>query len=248
MEIAKKGLRMLGVLMVIAGVVACKGGGDGDDGGGGAADAVSANGIWEGTFTEIGVGTFSVTGLIYNGRIIAISDSAGAIYDGTYTVTGNSISGNVTAYEINGGPFATATISGTVSEESAISVKFTTSYGSTGSMSLDFASIYNRDSSLSLTQGVWSYTSGAYSLAVAIDGDGSFFGQDSDGCVIGGNIGIIDTGRNLYDVDLLVESCGPLNGNYDGFAGLLDDISTNDTLQVAVSNENFLLLYPFSRQ
>ncbi|WLQ13241.1 hypothetical protein O5O45_26275 [Hahella aquimaris] len=232
-------------IFVIIGLAAC-GGGGGDSGG--ATATVSANGLWEGTFTENGSGTFDVSGLFYNGRIIAISESAGAIYDGSYTVSGSSISGNVTAYQVNGGAFATASISGTVSVQGAISVTFNTSYGSSGSMSLSFNSIYNRTPSLSLLAGQWNYTSGAYSLTITVQNDGTYWGQDSDGCVVSGTIGLLDTAHNLYNASTSIASCGASNGSYTGFSSLLDNVTTNDTLQVAVSNSNFILLYPFTRQ
>ena len=243
MKLVKNVLSVVALVAAALGLVACGGGG-----GGGSDTSVSANGLWEGTFTETGVGTYAVSGLLYNGRIIAISESAGAIYDGSYTMNGGSISGNVKAYQINGGQYATATLSGSVTEQSTISVTFSTSYGSTGSMSLSFNSIYNRPSSLSAVAGSWGYTSGTYNLTLTAQNDGSFFGQDSDGCVISGNIGILDASHNLYSTNVSVASCGVLNGTYTGFSGLLDNVSANDTLQVAVSNNNYILLYPFTRQ
>lgn len=236
---------MLLACIVSSLLVACSGGGGG---GSGTTTNVSANGLWEGTLTENGVGTFDVSGLLYNGRIIAISESAGAIYDGSYTVSGSNITGNVTAYQINGGPFATATISGTVTEQGLISVSFNTSYGTSGTISMSFNSIYNRTSSLSLVAGIWNYTSGSYSLTVTVQSDGTYFGQDSDGCVLSGTIGLLDTAHNLYDIDTSISSCGALNGSYTGFSGLLDNVTTNDTLQVTISNSNYILLYPFTRQ
>lgn len=236
---------LLGIF-IVASIASC--GGSGGDSGGGSNATVSANGLWEGTFTENGVGTFDVSGLLYNGRIIAISELAGVIYDGSYTVSGNNISANVTAYQIGGSVFATSTISGTVSEENSIATTFNTSYGTSGSMSLSFNNIYNRSSSLSLIAGSWNYTSGSYSLTITAQNDGSFFGQDSDGCVLNGNITIIDATHNLYNTSVSVTLCGVLNGTYTGFSGLLDNITTNDTLQVAVSNSNYILLYPFTRQ
>lgn len=235
---------VLGVFMLV-GLIACSGGGGGGDG---TTTNVSANGLWEGTFTENGAGTFAVSGLLYNGRIIAISESAGVIYDGSYIVSGSSISGNVTAYQIDGGPFATATLTGTVTEQGLISVSFNTSYGASGTMSLSFNNIYNRTSSLSLVAGIWNYTSGTFSLTITVQNDGTFWGQDSDGCVVSGNIGLLDTAHNLYNMSTLIASCGGLDGSYTGFSGLLDNVTTNDTLQVAISNSNYILLYPFTRQ
>ena len=229
---------------ILFGLIACGGGGDDS----GQITNSSANGLWEGTFTENGVGTFDVSGLLYNGRIIAISESAGTIYDGNYLVKGNNITGSVTVYEINGGPVATAEISGSVSEQDSISVSFDTSYGTSGTMTLFFNSIYNRTSSLSLVAGSWNYTDGAYSLTITVQNDGSIFGQDSAGCVVSGTIGLLDASHNLYSMNVSITSCGMLNGSYTGFAGLFDDINTNDFLQVAVSNSNFILLQPFRKQ
>jgi hypothetical protein len=236
MKLVKNVILHFTLFAVILGLAGC-GGSDGESG-----SSLSANGLWEGTFTEAGVGTYAVGSLFYNGRIIAISEDAGAIYDGNYTVSGSTISGTVKAYQINGGQLATATLSGTVSEQNSISLTFSTSYGSTGSMSLSFNSIYNRNSSLSSVEGSWNYTSSSYSLAATVQNDGSFFGQDSDGCVLSGDIGLLDTEHNLYSTTLSVAACGALNGNYTGFSGLLDDVTANDTLQVAVSNSNYIIV------
>lgn len=163
-------------------------------------------------------------------------------------MNGSSMTGTVTAYRIDGGVFATAELSGTVSEQGSITATFRTSYNSTGSISLAFNDIYNRDSSLALTAGVWSYSDGTDSLSVTVGDDGAFFGQDSDGCVISGRLSILDAAYNLYDVDVQVATCGSLNGSYHGFAGFLDETAPNDTLQFAVSNSNYVILYPLTRQ
>lgn len=228
-------------IFVLVGLVACGGGG----GGGETTTNVSANGLWNGTFTESGVGTFDISGLLYNGRIIAISESAGAIYDGSYTVSGSSISGTVTAYQINGGPFATVTLSGTVTEQGSISSSFNTSYGTSGTISLSFDSIYNRPSSLSLVAGNWNYTRGDYSLTITVQSNGTYSGQDSEGCVVSGSIGLLDTAHNLYNINTSIASCEDVTGSYTGFASLLDN---DNTFVVAVSNSNYMLLYPFARQ
>lgn len=236
-------------IVVLLGVVAC-GGGGGSEGGSdsGTAENISANGIWEGTFTEKGVGQFAVSGLLYDGRIIAISQSAEAVYNGTYTIKGNTISGTITGYEINGGPFTTTTISGTVTEEESISLSFDTSYGTKGTISLSFNDIYNRGSSLSKVDGMWSYVDGGYDLTITVHDDGTLWGQDSEGCVVSGAIELLDTAHNLYKVTASLDSCGNLNGSYTGFAALFDNRTKNDTLKVVVSNNKYILYYPFTRQ
>jgi ABC-type cobalt transport system substrate-binding protein len=192
---------------------------------------------------------------LYNGRIIAISESAETIYDGSYTVSDNNISGSLRIYESNGNgePFATAIFSGTVTEQESMSLSFDTSYingtiyYTRGTVSLSFNDIYNRKSSLELVEGTWNYTSDDYSITITVQSDGTYWGQDSDGCVISGSIGLLNTSHNLYDMNTSIESCGETNGSYTGFSFLTDNVATNDTLQGVVSNSNYIILYSFTK-
>lgn len=239
------------LMFSLLGLTACGGGSSNNEST--ASTAVSADGVWGGTFTEKGVGTFDASALLYNGRILAISEKAGVVYDGNYTVSGSNISGSVKAYNITTKKsFATATISGTVSEQDSISMEFNTLYNdgykTSGEISLSFNNIYNRTPSLSLVSGSWNYTNPSFGLTITIQDDGSFTGQNTDSCVVSGSIGIIDTKYNIYNVDVTVASCGVLNGNYTGISSLGDDATTNDTLLIIVSNDNYVLYYPFTRQ
>jgi hypothetical protein len=231
---------MLGII-VLLGLAAC-------GGGGGSNNDVSANGFWFGTITESGSDTYDMRAIFYNSRIIAASQSAGTIYDGSYTVNGNKISGNITEYEIDGGPVATATFTGTVTEQSSLSASFSTSYDTSGSISLIFNTLYNRTSSLSLLEGNWNYTSGSYSLTLTVQNDGALFGQDSNGCVFSGTIGLLNTTHNLYDMNTSIASCDNIDGSYTGFSSLSDNITTNDTLEIIGSNSNYIFIYNFTRQ
>ncbi|HPW37683.1 MAG TPA: hypothetical protein PK528_06300 [Syntrophorhabdus sp.] len=208
---------------------------------------ISSNGIWEGTFTELGYGTFDAIGLLYNGRIIAISESAGIIYDGSYSMNGDKMTGTVTSYEIGGGLLATANMSATITERSQITGTFSTSYGSNGSMSLTYSSLYERDSSLDLVAGSWASNDYGYSIFVSVGSNGVFSGLDTDGGRMSGNISVLEPGSNIYGVTLNLSSSEELNGNYSGFAVLFDDDSANDSMIVVVSNSNYILFNFFSR-
>lgn len=234
------------VMVLFSGLLlsGCGGGG----GSGGSGTAVSANGLWQGTFTENGIDTFDLHALLYNGRIIAISEAAGIIYDGRYSMDGNRITGSVTAYQIGGGVYTKTNLSGTVSAQNQITASFSTDLGTTGTINLVFDEIYNRDSSLGLVADVWYYSDGIDSLAINVENDGTFVGQSSDGCILSGRLSILDPAYNLYGVEVTVTNCGYLNGSYDGFAGLMDDTMPNDTLLVAVSNMNYVIIYSLSRQ
>lgn len=210
--------------------------------------SISSNGIWEGTLTELGYGTFDATGLLYNGRIIAISESAGIIYDGNYSMNGDKLSGAVTSYEIGGGVLATANINATITERAQIIGAFSTSYGSSGSLSLAYDSLYERDSSLDLVAGSWASHDPGYSIFVEIGNGGIFGGVDSDSGLIAGSMNILESGYNIYGVTLNLSNSGALNGNYTGFAILCDDYAVNDSMIVVVSNSSYILFDFLSRE
>ena len=119
-------------------------------------------GVWEGTFTENGVGTFDLIGLIEGNQLWFISIDAGAIYVGTVAVSGSSFTSTATGFQIGGTVFATTNLTGTIVSKSTISGTFTTSYGTTGSFSLTYDPVTDKGSSLAVAAGTWTcllYTS-----------------------------------------------------------------------------------------
>jgi len=241
-------------LFVFLPVLLCSCGGGSSSGDGGApqsenlTQSISSNGIWEGTFTESGYGTFDAIGLLYDGRIIAISESAGIIYDGSCSIDGDKMTGTVTSYEIDGGVIATANLSATITEKSQITGTFSTSYGSNGSLSLAYDSLYERDSSLDLVAGSWASHDPGYSVFIDIGDSGVFGGVDSDGGLMAGSINILEPEYNIYSVTLNLSNSGALNGNYTGFAILCDDYAVNDSMVVVVSNQSYILFDFLSRE
>lgn len=64
-------------------------------GGGGSSSSTAvatadATGVWEGTITQNGVGTYNVTGLITGGQMRFISVDGNALYEGTVSVSGST--------------------------------------------------------------------------------------------------------------------------------------------------------------
>lgn len=256
-SISKKGAGMkklfcLSVLFVLclSVVVSCGGGSDSSP-----SPVVNENpeGIWTGTFTESGMGTYVVDMLVYNGEIIGLSTDASAIFVGTYTVSGNSITADVKAYAIGGGPYATSVITGTFSEQSQFDATFSSTYissgtTSTGSITLTYDSIYDRSSSLAMLEGTWSETDGAYTITADVDAFGSLSGTDTAGCGYSGVISILDPNKNLYGIDIDVSTCSSFNGSYDGFAVLTDTTTQNDTFVYTVSNDYYVIMGVMTKQ
>lgn len=139
------------------------------------------------------------------------------------------------------------TINETVAEQDTLTGSFQSQL-TTGTISLTFNQIYNRDSAFSYVEGNWSGTSGSYSINLTIDASGGISGSDSDGCIATGVVSILDPDHDLYGVDDDYAQCGVYNGSYSGFAGLTDNNTENDTLSAAVSNDSYIFLYSLTRQ
>jgi hypothetical protein len=241
-----KQVKWLTVIIVSLAFLGC-GGGSSSGGSGSDTNPSRANGIWHGTFVERGF-TYNISALTFDGEIVAYSQSAGAIYMGTYTVSGNQITGTVNGFFIGGGRFTTSTLNGTFAEQSDIGGTFSSSYGTTGTLSVSFDPLFNRPSPLALLEGTWSYTEPGYSISIDVDDQGEINGSDSDGCVFFGVASVLDPEHNTYGIDIDVTNCGPVNDTYSGLAILNDELTLNDTLRYFVYSQHYILFNFLTRQ
>lgn len=101
----------------------------------------------------------------------------------------------------------------------------------TGTDALTYNAIYERNSSLSLTTGLWSIRTTSFgSWTITIAADGSFNGQFSNGCMANGQLSIINPNYNAYTLGMSLSgtSC---SGTYNGLAFLTDKAGgTNNSL------------------
>lgn len=209
--------------------------------------AVDATGVWEGTFTENGAGTYDLTGIIVGNQLRFISDSAGVIYAGTISVAGTNFTATTTSYAIGGTAFSTANLTGTVSTKSTLSGTFTSTTGATGSFSLTYDTVTDKGSSLAVTDGNWTETSGGSTSTISIDSTGALTGSDTDGCVYLGTVSIINSSVNIYNLSISASSCGVYNGTYAGYIVIGDMVSTNDILNFVVNNSNYIIINDLTR-
>ncbi|MFP5506604.1 MAG: hypothetical protein ACLGH6_10425 [Gammaproteobacteria bacterium] len=230
---------------------ACGGGGS-SSGPIGSVTTSVATGVWQGTVTESGVGTFNVIGLIYGNDLRFVSVDAGVLYEGTLTITGTSFTATTTNIDINGGgAFATSTLSGTIVTASSITGTFTSSNGSSGSFSLAYDPITTRGASLATTDANWSASDGmGYTMTLSIDANGLLTGTDTDGCVFNGTVAVLDPAVNIYGIAVDVSLCtdAAFNGSYDGYGVVGDTTVANDTLTFVVSNVGFIIVGELDRQ
>lgn len=175
-----------------------------------------------------------------------VSDTAsGAVIasaGGTVQISsGNQVSGNGTLYAVpgftlsDGSAVAALTISGgTVSEGNTLDLTIAAA-GTTITVSATFDNIYNRGSDLASVAGVYTtFDIFGDPSSFTIDATGAISGQSNAGCVLNGQVTIIDATFNAYDVALDVASCGGLNGMYDGLGVTRDNVATDDLFVFAV--------------
>jgi len=148
---------------------------------------------------EVGFGQISVTG-----------DTVSGSFDGA-VVQWTTIPGvNTTCAYSDGSISATGTISGVVNTGSSLTLTTdaTTSSGTAlGSETFDWAfnsSMYNTTSSLATVAG--NYTDGGDTLSIS--GSGVIFEQDpASGCVLNGQVSLIDSQYNVYSLSATVSNC-----------------------------------------
>lgn len=231
------------LVLLLAGtflVLSCGGGG----GGGGPTTpipppvATNPGGIWEGTSNTAGmilnlVGVFTERGegrfFDDNGTQYIVSGISGN--DGNVTMNFTAIAQFGFVF-VDGSTVSTGTINGTVVERVSMEGNFSLATGETGTLSLTYNALYDRDSSLAKLTGSWSETNGI----VTFDPDGSFFEQDSFGCVADGQASIIDPAFNVYALAMTVSLCGAgVDGQYAGL-GVLEDLNVTDDLFILQMN------------
>lgn len=132
----------------------------------------------------------------------------------------------------DGSASATCSASGTIQERQSIALttNCTTALGEmlSASVALTYDPLYDQDSSLALIAGNYD-DAGA---VLNVNADGVVFEQDPEtGCVLNGQISVIDPQFNAYDISVTYDSCdtdlypelAPFNGATFTGLGILDD-------------------------
>ena len=236
------------VLFLAASLTGCGGGGGG--GGGGTVNPpvtnVSPGGFWFGVDSN---GSDIGAVVTETGRFHFLSYDDLSQGNGILSVSnGNNLSGNfqlITQFGwifADGTTLADCTLSGTVNERQSMAVTVncttTASTQTQTTATLDYENEYDRDSSLATISGNYQGESSVLNIA----GDGTFFAQDpADGCVVSGQVQIINSSFNVYDVEFGYSSCigeaAILNGSV--FVGLasLDNTVSPEELGVAATGD-----------
>ncbi len=225
------------ILFLTALLVGC--GGGGNDGPPPPPPNDSAGGIWQGTRPS---GTEIVVFVSETGEFRML-DPFGNVGHGTLTVS-NQTEINI-QYEIfapfggtifDGSESSSCTATGTIDERIVLPIttacvsSLGTNFG--GDIELTYQDVYARNSSLAEIAGSYDNQGEVWT----IDGAGLVFEQNSQtGCVLDGQVSIIDASWNLYDATFTTNSCAgsfaPLNGaRWNGLVALAMDDTGRDVL------------------
>ena len=162
-------------------------------------------GIWEGSFSS-NVVPFDaqIIGLVSDDQEVRFISDDGVQTFGPVSVSGSDVSGNLTSIApsgysfVDGSQIGVIIINGTIAEKQSLFGEYSGT-GDQGTLSLQYNSLYERDSSLSLLEGTWNmdYLDSQYiDLTLNVQSDGTFTGNDNSGATYEGNITIINPEYN----------------------------------------------------
>lgn len=159
------------------------------------------------------------------------------------SISGNQVTGAGKLYAAagetlaNGSTIATLTIStGTVVEDTSLNLTADIP-GLSIAVSSAFDTSYDRGANLATIQATYATAElNGDMAAFDIDAAGVISGQTATGCILSGQVSVIDATTNVYDVNLITDpaTCVGLSGNYDGLGSSQDDLVMDDTFIFAV--------------
>ena len=205
------------------------------------ATKASPGGYWEGTNSDGGLITVVVTetgkfhlidaDLSQGSGMLSVSDAndVDSIFH-FVTQPGFTFADGTTS--------ANCSLSGTLSERQtmtiAVNCRTAAILRTQFTAALSYAEFYDSDSSLATIAGIYQGPKAVLNIA----GDGTVFSQEpGTGCVVNGQVNIIDSAFNAYDLEFTYSNCTGTDAAMNGasFAGiaLIDDRVTPQELDVA---------------
>jgi len=84
-----------------------------------------------------------------------------------------------------------------------------------------------------MVAGVWSDLRGGISRTLTITANGQLSGSDTSGCVYAGQVRVLKSNTNVYDLTMDISGCYNFSIHFNGLATLLDTSTTADTFLFA---------------
>jgi hypothetical protein len=186
-----------------------------------AAPNISGDGYYEGTLTgQAGSSPIPVIAIIADNGDGAISAQDGSYYRLNLKLAGVNVAGTFYGFPAPAGASSGASeISGSMSgvaTPTGLNGSVSENAGAAQTLNLNFDTVYNMSSALTMLAGTWSYTANGFSITATIRQDGTFSGTDSNNCSYTGAFDLIDPNFNAYS-ETYTRSC---NGAQVTFTGL----------------------------
>lgn len=172
-----------------------------------------------------------------------VTDAFVAGANGTVLVTNGQVSGSGNLYAApgetlaDGSTVAALTISaGAVVADTSLDVTID-STGLSIDVSSAFDDIYDRPADLATVAAVYAMFDVFGDMSsFEIDAAGVISGQTATGCVLSGQVSVVDASVNAYDVNLVADAatCGALGGDYSGLGVSADESAMDDSFVFAV--------------
>lgn len=208
----------------------------------------NAGGVWEGTISDTVAGTTAnIAGAVTEANTEArflTEDGVALVLENVSGNDGNLVA-DLVAFAPPGAVFSdgtsvsNGTLTGRVVERSSLTGDWTLATGDSGTVSLSYdAGLHQRASSLDFTAGIWL---DSVNVIYTVDANGVLFGQDFIGCVFNGQVNLIDTRFNVYDLSITVTSCPGANGTYEGLGVLADEFGVDDAFIIQLDNGAFAI-------
>jgi len=171
--------------------------------------------------------------------------------NGTFQLNGSQVTGTGNIYAgpgerlADGSTIAPLTISaGTLVQDTSLNLTVESS-GLSIAVTSSFDTSYNRGAALATVQATYTTTVIFDDMSsFDIDAAGVISGQTATGCVLSGQVAVIDATANAYDVNLVADAatCGALSGDYDGLGASQDETVMDDTFIFAVFVDGQLMI------
>lgn len=237
------------ILLCTYALTGCGGGGSGSSS---SMEWASVTGLWSGTVVSDNSQVTHVFGVASaNNELRLISDDLSLQYAGTVSISGNSGTGTLRGYAVdgvfyNGQPVTTFSITFTVVENQSITGTYTTE-GDSGRFTLTYEPGAERQSSLLDLSGEWGYSSMGQWAHAVISNDGELQATFDSGCEVNGTVTLPSYDWAIYRASVSVTSCAELDGSYTGLMFLDAESYEEDILWLMLSNNSFSYMDGFIR-
>lgn len=199
-------------------------------------------GIWDGTVTNItkNQSSYIQAWVAEHGSARFLYYPSDAAMSADLEIHGAEFTGVGLAYADSGDPWSDGSLvtefaaTGTIAERNSITGIWSAASGDSGCFAISryYDYLYEETSAVEFLAGVWTGNP-----TLSVDQNGSFFGQDAQGCAWAGQFASIDPRFNMYDVIADVSNCG-IAGNYRGLAYRDYVFVPERVLRLAIDNEH----------